>query len=419
MLNQIALTSRRGAYRLGIRSCPLPDDFLRTKRGPAGAAAVSYRRPQRPERLAAVRRRLPAPRPGSNFSPLPGCGAAVHGAPDRAPAHMQRIKVGQMTIRARSADRPRSLEGEAAERRPALGFVRSEGFAAPFSGSMALVEDGRLSTGRGEIRAACRAAPRPMRAKHAADHPGLMQVASWLLVQRSRGRAASHGGSLEGTNTASSAREVCTGRKPEAEELPPAQLVELLGTQHPALGDRIDRLDRTIYSPIPRAAPEPHNSRSFCQRLRRPVRQNRARRRHRPDGKGAARPSHSPRCRASLTSPGLRRRFGHGGRRGRRGRAAGSARRSTPSGSSDRFPASAAGLPRHRSNGSSGSCRRSARPDEVIVGVAFLLHRKRPLMSKAGSDGPAAQMSAGVYEDGPPASLPRCPETAGPGRVSC
>jgi hypothetical protein len=52
-----------------------------------------------------------------------------------------------------------------------------------------------------------------------------------------------------------SAREVCTGRKPDAEALLPARLVELLETSA-QLYERIDRLDRKIYAAEPEAYPE-------------------------------------------------------------------------------------------------------------------------------------------------------------------
>ena len=137
-------------------------------------------------------------------------------------------------------------------------FARSELFERTFSEGMELVEETAAyldGEGRRDSKLLSRAGALSYAGESMRLTTRLMQVASWLLVQRS---VADGDVSVEEASKDKyrlSAREVCTGRKPEAEELLPAQLVELLG-RRAQLYDRIDRLDRTIYSPDPVAAPE-------------------------------------------------------------------------------------------------------------------------------------------------------------------
>ncbi len=148
--------------------------------------------------------------------------------------------------------------GEATMPARALGFVRSEVFRRAFTGGMALVEE-TASYLDGPGREDSRGLPRRAALAYAGESmrltTRLMQVASWLLVQRSvaDGDVAVEEAAKDKYRL--SAREVCTGRKPEAEDLLPAQLVDLLA-RSAQLYDRIDRLDRTIYSPDTVAAPE-------------------------------------------------------------------------------------------------------------------------------------------------------------------
>lgn len=92
----------------------------------------------------------------------------------------------------------------------------------------------------------------------------LMQVASWLLVQRSVAEGDISVDEVAKDKYRLSAREVCAGRKPEAEELLPARLVDLLA-RSAQLYERIDRLDQQIYSEEP--APAATGARGQFDRL--------------------------------------------------------------------------------------------------------------------------------------------------------
>lgn len=149
----------------------------------------------------------------------------------------------------------------------ALGFVRSEVFRRTFSGGMAMVEE-TASYLDGPGREDSRNLPRRAALAYAGESmrltTRLMQVASWLLVQRS---VADGDVSIEEASKDKyrlSAREVCTGRKPEAEELLPEKLVELLA-RSAQLYERIDRLDQTIYAAEP--VPVPEGARGQLDRL--------------------------------------------------------------------------------------------------------------------------------------------------------
>lgn len=157
--------------------------------------------------------------------------------------------------------------GEATISARALGFVRSEVFRRAFTGGMAMVEETATyldGAGREDSRGLPRRAALAYAGESMRLTTRLMQVASWLLVQRS---VADGDVSVEEATKDKyrlSAREVCTGRKPEAEELLPARLVELLG-KSAQLYERIDRLDRTIYSA--EAEPAPEGARGHFDRL--------------------------------------------------------------------------------------------------------------------------------------------------------
>lgn len=149
----------------------------------------------------------------------------------------------------------------------ALGFVRSEVFRRAFSGGMAMVEETATYLD-GEGREESRGLPRRGALAYAGESmrltTRLMQVASWLLVQRSVAEGDVSVEEAAKDKYRLSAREVCLGRKPEAEELLPGRLVELLA-RSAQLYERIDRLDRTIYSPD--AAPAPEGARAHLDRL--------------------------------------------------------------------------------------------------------------------------------------------------------
>lgn len=140
----------------------------------------------------------------------------------------------------------------------ALGFVRSELFRRAFTGGMAMVEETATyldGPGREESRGLPRRAALAYAGESMRLTTRLMQVASWLLVQRSVADGDVSVDEAAKDKYRLSAREVCKGRKPEAEEMLPARLVELLASSA-QLYDRIDRLDQTIYAAEPPPIPE-------------------------------------------------------------------------------------------------------------------------------------------------------------------
>ena len=149
----------------------------------------------------------------------------------------------------------------------ALGFVRSEMFRRAFVGGMAMVEE-TASYLDGPGREESRALPRRAALAYAGESmrltTRLMQVASWLLVQRSVADGEVPVEEVARDKYRLSAREVCLGSKPGAEELLPARLVELL-RESAALYDRIDRLDRSNY--VAEAIVAPQGAREQLDRL--------------------------------------------------------------------------------------------------------------------------------------------------------
>lgn len=145
--------------------------------------------------------------------------------------------------------------GEATVAQRALGFVRSEVFRRAFTGGMGLVEETATyldGVGREESRGLPRRAALAYAGESMRLTTRLMQVASWLLVQRSVADGDTSVEEATKDKYRLSAREVCLGKKPEAEALLPEKLVDLLA-RSAQLYDRIDRLDRTIYAgdPLP------------------------------------------------------------------------------------------------------------------------------------------------------------------------
>jgi regulator of CtrA degradation len=140
----------------------------------------------------------------------------------------------------------------------ALGFVRSEVFRRAFSGGMAMVEETATyldGPGRDESRTLARRAALAYAGESMRVTTRLMQVASWLLVQRSVAEGDISVDEVAKDKYRLTAREVCNGRKEEAEELLPERLVDLLH-RSAQLYQRIDRLDQQIYGAEPAAAPK-------------------------------------------------------------------------------------------------------------------------------------------------------------------
>jgi regulator of CtrA degradation len=132
----------------------------------------------------------------------------------------------------------------------ALGFTRSEVFRRAFKSGMGLVEETATyldGPGREESRALPRRAALAYAGESMRLTTRLMQVASWLLVQRAVAEGEMDVAEATKEKYRLGAREVCRGRKPEAEELLPARLVELLDLSA-QLYERIDRIDTRIYA---------------------------------------------------------------------------------------------------------------------------------------------------------------------------
>jgi regulator of CtrA degradation len=132
-------------------------------------------------------------------------------------------------------------------------FSGSEVFKKTFEDGMAMVEETAAYLD-GPGREASKSLPRRVALAYAGESmrltTRLMQVASWLLVQRAI---------LEGEMTPSQAaqdkyrlgaREVCLAPAMEGFELLPARLLELL-ERSAQLYERVDRLDQMMYRPAP------------------------------------------------------------------------------------------------------------------------------------------------------------------------
>jgi regulator of CtrA degradation len=139
-------------------------------------------------------------------------------------------------------------------------FARSELFERTFQEGMDLVEETAAyldGAGRQESKMLSRNAALSYASESMRLTTRLMQVASWLLVQR-----AVREGDMEPTAACEdryrlSAEEVCRGNAGEAahEELPSGLLVLLDRSER--LYDRVRHLDRRMYVEVEDAAPHP------------------------------------------------------------------------------------------------------------------------------------------------------------------
>ena len=132
----------------------------------------------------------------------------------------------------------------------ALAFSGSELFRRTFEEGMGMVEEtATYLDGRG------RAESKLLPSKAALAYAGesmrlttrLMQVASWLLVQRAVSEREMTADEAGKEKYRLGAREICRGRRMEAADLLPAKLVELL-ERSAHLYERVDRLDQLLYS---------------------------------------------------------------------------------------------------------------------------------------------------------------------------
>ena len=139
----------------------------------------------------------------------------------------------------------------------ALAFSGSELFRRTFEEGMAMVEEtATYLDGRG------RQESKLLPSKAALAYAGesmrlttrLMQVASWLLVQRAVSEREMSADEAAKEKYRLGAREICRGRRMEAADMLPAKLVELL-ERSAHLYERVDRLDQLLYSNAPATAP--------------------------------------------------------------------------------------------------------------------------------------------------------------------
>jgi len=132
----------------------------------------------------------------------------------------------------------------------ALAFSGSELFRRTFEEGMGMVEEtATYLDGRG------RQESKLLPSKAALAYAGesmrlttrLMQVASWLLVQRAVSEREMTADEAAKEKYRLGAREICRGRRMEAADMLPAKLVELL-ERSAHLYERVDRLDQLLYS---------------------------------------------------------------------------------------------------------------------------------------------------------------------------
>lgn len=146
------------------------------------------------------------------------------------------------------------VTGPVSER--ARAFASSELFQRTFREGMGLVEETATyldGVGRTESRDLPRRAALAYAGESMRLTTRLMQVASWLLVQRALANGEMSPGEAANEKYRLGAKEVCRGRRLEAAELLPARLVSLLERSE-QLYERIDRLDQSIYVDEPAAA---------------------------------------------------------------------------------------------------------------------------------------------------------------------
>jgi regulator of CtrA degradation len=138
------------------------------------------------------------------------------------------------------------------EKASAMSFAGSELFRRTFEEGMAMVEEtATYLDGKG------RAESKLLPSKAALTYAGesmrlttrLMQVASWLLVQRAVCEGEMTPAEAENDKYRLGAREICRGSRNEHMDVLPAKLVDLLGRSM-NLYERVERLDQMLYGRI-------------------------------------------------------------------------------------------------------------------------------------------------------------------------
>ena len=150
------------------------------------------------------------------------------------------------------------IKGEAMAYRPnaadpqvanALSFAGSELFKRTFEEGMAMVEE-TASYLDGKGRAESKLLPSKAALAYAGESmrltTRLMQVASWLLVQRAVSEGEMTTDEAGKDKYRLGAREICRGRRAENADLLPAKLLDLL-ERSMNLYERVERLDQLLY----------------------------------------------------------------------------------------------------------------------------------------------------------------------------
>ena len=128
-------------------------------------------------------------------------------------------------------------------------FMASQLFARTFADGMGLVEEAAAYLD-GDGRKDSKDLPRVAALAYAGESmrltTRLMQVASWLLVQRAVDEGEMTEEEAANEKYRLGAKEICRGRKLEGHDLLPNRLLELLARSE-KLYDRVERLDRQLY----------------------------------------------------------------------------------------------------------------------------------------------------------------------------
>jgi regulator of CtrA degradation len=131
----------------------------------------------------------------------------------------------------------------------ALSFAGSELFKRTFEEGMAMVEE-TASYLDGKGRAESKLLPSKAALAYAGESmrltTRLMQVASWLLVQRAVSEGEMTTDEAGKDKYRLGAREICRGRRAENADLLPAKLIDLLDRSM-NLYERVERLDQLLY----------------------------------------------------------------------------------------------------------------------------------------------------------------------------
>jgi regulator of CtrA degradation len=138
---------------------------------------------------------------------------------------------------------------------PVIEFAGSEMFSRLFKDGMAMVEETAAYLD-GPGRSESKILPRKVALAYAGESmrltTRLMQVASWLLVQRAIKEGEMTPEEAAEEKYRLSAHEICRGRPMDAADLLPQRLLDLLDISE-KIYDRIDRLDSSMFcSPVRR-----------------------------------------------------------------------------------------------------------------------------------------------------------------------